>query len=245
VADLEVLLASLREPWPPDEGALLSSLRRTNGWEAACDLLRRLLEREGADARTRAEELATRFGGRRPLMVYRAVLTSGLRAGSPFIEAACEAFQETRAAHALSALARGEVDNPYRVRADKVAAACDIAAALTAFGEEHEVTDDDAIVAAWARDAVVSELEPARDPWIGALPVVDRTILAYLRRASGEDGVRPDRRLWDGLRALGFALPGGWLTEDARQDAVVVATGAAAEVGVERSVLDEVLPLVA
>lgn len=244
MGETEQVLAGARTPWPPDLDALRDALRTTPGWHEACDRLQRLLSREGQAARARADDLATRFVGRRPVMIFRAVVTSGLRATSPFIEAACEAFEEGRAAAELGALARGEVDDPYRVRADKVAAACDIAAGLVAFGDRHGLSDDDAIATAWAESAAPHELEPSGDRWVGALADVDMTILAWLRRASGADAVRPDRRLWDGSRALGFDLPGTWLTVEARRDAVIVATGAAHELGTDRNVLDEVVPFV-
>ncbi len=232
------LLAAVRDPWPPDPSALLRSLRRLEGWDAAVDALHERYARLGEEARAAARRMEEEFIGRRPAMVFHVVVTSGLRTTSPFVELARAAFESSDSAASLAVLAERGLPEQYGIKRTKLEAIRAVATRLHGYAEVHRL-DEETAVRRWAVEALAFELEPSREGWVGCLPGIDATTLATLCRCCGADAVRVDRRLWEGLRRLGFPLPGGWLTGEGRKDAVVVVTAIAAQLSLPRPVVEE------
>lgn len=233
------LLAAARDPWPPDRPeALVRTLRRLEGWNAAVGALRDRYALIGEEARAAARGIEEAFVGRRPAMVFHVVVTSGLRTTSPFVESARAAFESSDNAASLAVLADRGVPEVYGIKWSKVEAIRAVAIRLHQYAELHGL-DEETAVRGWAAQALAFELEPAEEPWLGHLPGIDATTLATMRRCCGADAVRPDRRLWEGLRRLGFPLPGGWLTDEGRMDTIVVVTAVAAQLSLPRPVVEE------
>lgn len=233
------LLADARDPWPPDRPETLArSLGRLAGWDEAVRNLRARYSAVGEQAQAAARGIEHAFAGRRPGMVFHVVVTSGLRTTSPFVESARAAFEHSPSASSLAVLAERGVPETYGVKRSKLELIRAVAVRLRQHAEVMGLDEEDA-VRRWGVEALPFELQPMTEPWVGCLPGVDATTLATLSRCCGADAVRPDRRLWEGLRRLGFPLPGGWLTDEARMDTIVVATAVAAELSLPRSVVDE------
>lgn len=233
------LLATARDSWPPDDlEGLVRTLQRLQGWNAAVDALRDRYSTVGEAARAAARGIEEAFVGRRPAMVFHVVVTSGLRTTSPFVESARAAFESSDSARSLAVLADRGVPETYGVKRSKLETVRAVATRLYQYAEAHRL-DEEAAVRRWAAEALAFELEPAEEPWVGYMPGVEATTLATIRRCCGADAVRPDRRLWEGLRRVGFPLPGGWLTDEGRLDTVVVVTAAAAQLSLPRAVVEE------
>ncbi|MDQ3932153.1 MAG: hypothetical protein M3252_04860 [Actinomycetota bacterium] len=233
------LLAAARDPWPPDGAEVLSrTLSRLERWDAAVGNLRARYSVVGEQAWTAARGIEEAFAGRRPAMVFHVVVTSGLRTTSPFVEFARAAFEHSQNATSLAALAERGVPETYGVKRSKLALIRAVATRLHEYAEVCGLNEEGA-VRRWAVEALPFELQPLTEPWVGGVPGVDATTLATLARCCGADAVRPDRRLWEGLRRLGFPLPGGWLTDEGRMDTIVVVTAIAAQLSLPRSVVDE------
>ncbi|MDP8927917.1 MAG: hypothetical protein M3O70_04875 [Actinomycetota bacterium] len=233
------LLAAARDSWPPDPPeALLPKLRRLEHWEPAVGTLRDRYASLGEEARAAARGIESAFVGRRAAMVFHVVVTSGLRTTSPFVESARTAFESSQSAASLAVLADRGVPETYGVKRAKLETVRAVAERLHQYAEEAGL-DEEAAVRRWASEALAFELQPTAEPWVGRVPGVDATTLATMGRCCGADAVRPDRRLWEGLRRLGFPLPGGWLTDEARMDTIVVVTAAAAQLSLPRAVVDE------
>lgn len=89
---------------------------------------------------------------------------------------------------------------------------------------------DDDVVAKWA-DAV----EPIRlDPYVGAVPGIGVALFAYARMRSGADALKPDGRVREQLRRLGFPPNDGAAL-------MLVGEAAAEAVGIRRLDLDQLL----
>lgn len=232
-------LAAARALWPPSSPeALVQTLRRLEGWDGAVDALRERFSAVGEEARAAARGIGEAFAGRRAAMIFHVVVTSGLRTTSPFVESARAAFESSPSAASLEVLAGRGVPESYGVKRSKLEVIRAVAARLHQYAEGRGL-DEEAAVRRWAAEALAFELQPATEPWVGGVPGVDATTFATMGRCCGADAVRPDRRLWEALRQLGFPLPGGWLTDAGRMDTIVVVTAVAAQLSLPRSVVDE------
>jgi hypothetical protein len=95
--------------------------------------------------------------------------------------------------------------------------------------------DEEAAVKEWAES--VGELVHATrlDPYVGAVSGIGPALFAYLRMRCGADALKPDLRVHRALVDLGFLVPGD------EHALLVVSTAAAAELGISRLVLDQLL----
>ncbi len=238
-ASAPALLAAARDPWPPDRPeAFVRRLRRLEGWDAAVDRLRDRHSEVSEAARAAATGIERAFAGRRPAMVFHVVVTSGLRTTSPFVESARAAFESSQSAASLAVLTERGLPETYGVKRSKLELIRAVSTRLSQYADAVRL-DEEESVRRWASEALAFELQPAAEPWVGQLPGMDATTLMTLARCCGADAVRPDRRLWYGLRRLGFPLAGGWLTDEGRTDTIVVVTAVAAQLTLSRSVVDE------
>jgi hypothetical protein len=95
--------------------------------------------------------------------------------------------------------------------------------------------DDDKACKQWADSVAGLEHSPSLDPIAGAIPGIGPALFSYLRMRSGSDALKPDLRVRNGLRHLGFHTP----TDE--HAILVVAQAAATEAGIGLSVLDQLL----
>ena len=109
-----------------------------------------------------------------------------------------------------------------------------IARNMAAFADDLGVDEDQACLR-WATD--VADLQHAfrLDPVAGAVPGIGPALFAYLRMRSGADALKPDSRVAERLRRLGFQVPPG------EHAILVVAHAAAAEAAIDLLVLDQLL----
>ena len=73
------------------------------------------------------------------------------------------------------------------------------------------------------------------DRYVGSVSGIGVALFAYARMRSGADALKPDRRVREHLRRLGFPTPAG---EGAL---LLVGEAAAEEVGIHRLALDQLL----
>ena len=81
----------------------------------------------------------------------------------------------------------------------------------------------------------VLEHAPKLDPVVGGVPGIGPALFAYMRMRCGADALKPDLRVADALRNLGFESAGD------PHSILVVARAAATELGVSLLVLDQLL----
>lgn len=109
-----------------------------------------------------------------------------------------------------------------------------VAAGLVRFAAERDLDDDEG-ARAWADSAAPFEHAPKLEPFLGSTNGIGPALFAYLRMRSGADALKPDLRVRESLNRLGFAVPND------EHAILIVAHAAAAELGISRLVLDQLL----
>ncbi len=79
------------------------------------------------------------------------------------------------------------------------------------------------------------EVTPALDPYVGSVTGIGIALFCYLRMRSGADAIKPDVRVRKALEQFSFTIPAGGAA------LLAVSSVLAAELGVSRLVLDQLL----
>jgi len=90
-------------------------------------------------------------------------------------------------------------------------------------------------VRAWAVGVAELEHAPDLDPYVGAVKGIGPALFAYIRMRCGADALKPDLRVYRALRSFGFKVPRD------EHALLIVSAAAAAELGISRLVLDQML----
>ena len=94
---------------------------------------------------------------------------------------------------------------------------------------------EDAACRLWADECGELEHAPRLDPVVGTVKGIGLALFAYMRMRSGADAMKPDSRVKQALRKLGFVVP------DDDHAVLILAKAAATEIVVSRLVLDQLL----
>jgi hypothetical protein len=207
-------------------------LRELPGWHDATEQLRARYRAHGGQARDRAATYGRRYQGRRAAMVFDVVLSRQRRYAR--VEQLAEQFAQTEQGRSLEALSRLGPGGGYPLRPGEAATMQAVAGGLMRYSRTHDL-EEEAGVRQWAVAAGVFEFAPRLDPYVGAAPGIGPALFAYLRMRCGADALKPDRRVHDTLRDLGYPV----LYDP--HSMLLVAHGAAAELGVGLLVLDQLL----
>lgn len=198
--------------------------------KALCDLL----DQHGDQARSRAQEYGSAYQGRRGSMVLDVVMSRRRRYGQRVLPGVAR-WESDNGEHSLRWLSlHGLAKADYGLRRGEPETIAMLARNLTAFAEDLGL-DEDRACERWATDVAGLEHAPRLDPVVGAVPGVGLALFAYMRMRSGSDAIKPDVRVANGLRQLGFYVPGD------THAILVVAQAAAAEAAIGLLVLDQLL----
>lgn len=146
-----------------------------------------------------------------------------------------ERYRSSDEPQTLRALADYGLSSDWGLRRDEATTIQRVAQGLVAYGKAHGEVDDDGISTRWAAQAdfgIAYDL----DPFVGQVKGIGLALFHYLRMRCGADTLKPDVRVRNELRDLGFPVGGGHPAT-----VYVVASAAAAELGVTRLVLDQLL----
>jgi hypothetical protein len=205
-------------------------------WGPAVDQLRSLISRDGGEARRRAEAYAYVYAGRRGSMVLDVVLSRQRRYQERVLRLV-DKWEGDSEAYSLRWLVAHEPNQKrYGLRSGEAATATALAANLVAFADEHGLSDDeDEVCLRWAQGVAGLEHAPRLDPVVGSVKGIGPALFAYLRMRSGADTLKPDLRVAQALRKLGFHVPAG------EHAILVVAHAAADDADISLLVLDQLL----
>jgi hypothetical protein len=135
----------------------------------------------------------------------------------------------------LARLAQSEVDpKEFGLRRTEPLTLHTVATNLLSFCQAEELSEEDGC-RAWADGVQGLEHAPKLDPVVGGVPGIGPALFAYMRMRCGADALKPDLRVADALRKLGFDSTGD------QHSILVVARAAATELGVTLLVLDQLL----
>lgn len=214
----------------------LEVLRDRPEWEPAIGQLRSLISKHGDEARRRAEAYSHFYDGRRGSMILDVVLSRQRRYRERVLPLVTR-WELDSEEHSLRWLATHEPDQKgYGLRFGESATTTALARNLVAFADEHGLgKDEDGACLRWAQGVAGLEQAPGLDPVAGSVTGIGPALFTYLRMRSGADALKPDLRVANALRKLGFDVP-------ASQHAVlVVAHAAADETNLNLLVLDQLL----
>ena len=202
-------------------------------WEHAMTRLGILMERHGDEARGQAAGYVARYQGRRAAMVFDVVASRQRRYEARVLRMVAT-FARTPAAASLRALAHEGPGLGHGLRTGEGATMQAVATGLVRFSADRNLDDDEG-AHAWAESAAPFAHAPKLEPYVGSTNGVGPALFAYLRMRSGADALKPDLRVRRGLNHLGFGVPSD------EHAILIVAHAAAAQLGISRLVLDQLL----
>lgn len=212
----------------------LAALRRRPEWGPAVSRLRDLGARHGDEARHHAEGYGRTYEGRRGSMVIDVVLSRRRKYTSRVLPLV-DRWQADNDEHSLHWLSAHEpAPERYGLRPGEPHTITTIARNMAAFADDLGIGEDRACMQ-WATDVVGLQHAFRLDPVAGAVRGIGPALFSYLRMRSGADALKPDSRVAEGLRRLGFHVPPG------EHAILVVAHAAAAEAALDLLVLDQLL----
>lgn len=209
-------------------------LRQREGWADAVENLKQLTASHGRTAQSAAADYANVYEGRRGAMVVD-VVASRQRKYKARVLPLVAKWESKVSDPSLRSLA----DEPlatqdYGFKDTEPATIRTVAANLVKFATDLRVSEDEGC-RLWAQG--VEELEHAHklDPVVGDVSGIGPALFAYMRMRCGANALKPDVRVAAALRRLGFATPGDG------HSVLVIARGAATEVGLDLLSLDQLL----
>lgn len=209
-------------------------MRKRSGWPEAVERLRALAVSRGNGPHRAAEEYADVYRGRRGAMVFDVVI-SRQRKYQSVVLPRVEKWVGSVGEPSLASLAHSEV-NPkeFGLQRTEPLTLQTVATNLLSFCQAEGLSEEDGC-RAWADGVQGLEHAPKLDPVVGGVPGIGPALFAYMRMRCGADALKPDLRVADALRKLGFDSAGD------QHSILVVARAAATELGVSLLVLDQLL----
>jgi hypothetical protein len=216
------------------EARVLDVLRDRPEWPAAVARLRRLYAQGGAAAQEEAARYGQRYAGQRGAMIVD-VVASRRRTYSSRVHRIVNGWREEAREPTLAWLATNPPDGArLGLMASKPETMRQVAENLVAFASGRGL-DEDAACRTWAEEVDGLEHSHRLDPVVGGVSGIGPALFAYMRMRCGAKALKPDGRVRRELRRLGFEVPAG------EHAILVVAKAAAAELGVDLLVLDQLL----
>ena len=215
------------------DGRVLEVLRNRPGWQEAVAELRVLWGGAGGAAQQRAEQYGMVYEGRRGAMVVDVVASRQRKYQSRVLPLVAR-WEEHVEDSTLRQLAARPDSAMLGLRSGEAETMSTVACRLLRFADEHGLSEDEAC-RAWATSVDALEHAYLLDPYVGSVRGIGLALFSYLRMRCGADALKPDIRVQKALNTLGFNVPNN-------PDAIlVIAKGAAAEIGTGPLVLDQLL----
>lgn len=216
------------------EARVLDVLRERPEWPAAAERLRRLYAQGGAAAQEEAARYGQKYAGQRGAMVVD-VVASRQRKYLSKVRRIVNGWREEGREPTLAWLA---ANPPDRARLGLMASEPEtmrqVAENLVAFASGRGLDEDEGC-RTWAEEVDGLEHAHGLDPIVGGVSGIGPALFALMRMHCGGKALKPDVRVGRELRRLGFEVPAG------EHAILVVAKAAAAELGVDLLVLDQLL----
>lgn len=216
------------------EPNVLPIMRKRPKWAEAVERLRDLAASRGDGPHRAAEEYGGIYKGSRGAMVFDVVVSRQRKYKSvvlPRVEKWVAAVGEP----SLKTLAQTEVDGKqFGLQRAEPRTMQTVATNLSSFCQTEGLSED-AGCRKWAEGVQGLEHAPKLDPVVGGVSGIGPALFAYMRMRCGADALKPDLRVANALRNLGFDVPGD------EHSILVVARAAAAELDVSLLVLDQLL----
>ncbi len=216
-----------------DQMAIAVLLAKRPGWAEGMKRLGALHQQHGTKAVADAASYPTLYKGHRAAMVFDAV-ASRQRNYKRVVLPLVDRFKTEPGAASLSALLNLG-PSPFHLRRGEAETMREVAAGLLRFGSDNDLRDDDTSVEEWAACVGPLELAPKLDPYVGSVNGIGPALFCYLRMRAGADAIKPDIRVRRTLEQLGFRIPTGEVA------LLAVSSAIAAELGIKRLVLDQLL----
>lgn len=213
---------------------MLTPLQQRDGWAEAVENLKDLAASAGESAQAAAADYANVYQGRRGAMVVD-VVTSRRRKYDTRVLPLVARWESQASDSSLRSLAAEPLAaQDYGLTSTEPATIQTVAANLSKFATDQGASEDDGC-RLWAQQ--VEELEHAHrlDPVVGCVSGIGPALFAYMRMRCGANALKPDVRVARALRNLGFTTPGD------QHSVLVIARGAAAELGIDLLSLDQLL----
>jgi hypothetical protein len=207
------------------------TLRSNDWWEDAMDALKAAQATRGPVAETRARKYGDSYRERRAAMVFD-VVASRQRGYLTRVLPMVERFERRNLT--LIDLAELGPGDDHGLRSGEADTMQCVAAGLVRYSSEHGLSEEDG-VRAWAVGVGELEHAPDLDPYVGAVKGIGPALFAYIRMRCGADALKPDLRVYRALRSFGFKVPRD------EHALLIVSAAAAAELGISRLVLDQML----
>lgn len=213
----------------------IAVVRRLPGWDQLVTELQLRLNSQSDSARNHASLFVDEYRNRRAAMVVDAV-TNRRRMYEARVKPMIAEFELRSPGANLHELSvRGSGLTGLRDREDETIR--DVARGLLRFGSDLGVSGDEIIVSEWASSTQGLEIAHELDPYVGSVRGVGVATFAYLRMRCGGDSIKPDVRVRHAVRNLGL----GENVPRSEVGLFVLASAVAAELGIPRLVLDQLL----
>jgi hypothetical protein len=213
---------------------VLDVLRDRPEWPAAVARLRQLYAQGGAAAHEHAARYGQKYAGQRGAMVVD-VVASRQRNYLSKVRGIVSDWREEAREPTLAWLA---ANPPDRARLGLMASEPEtmrqVAENLVAFAESRGLDEEEGCHL-WAEEVDGLEHAHGLDPVVGGVSGIGPALFALMRMHCGGNAIKPDLRVRRELRSLGFVVPAG------EHAILVVAKAAAADLGVDVLVLDQLL----
>jgi hypothetical protein len=198
------------------------------------DRLRQLYAQGGAAAQEAAVRYGQKYAGRRGAMVVD-VVASRQRNYLSKVRRIVDRWREEAKEPTLAWLAANPPDRArLGLMASEPKTMRQVAENLSAFARSRRL-DEEKGCYLWAKKVDGLEHAHGLDPVVGGVSGIGPALFALMRMHCGGNAIKPDLRVRRELRHLGFMVPGG------EHAILVVAKAAAAELGVDLLVLDQLL----
>ena len=216
------------------DARVLDVLRDRPEWPTAVARLRRLYAQGGAAAQEQAARYGQKYAGQRGAMVVD-VVASRQRNYLSKVRHIVNGWQEEAREPTLAWLAANPPDGArLGLMASEPETMRHVAENLVAFASSRGL-DEDTGCRTWAEEVDGLEHAHRLDPVVGGVSGIGPALFAYMRMRCGGKALKPDVRVGRELRHLGFEVPAG------EHAILVVSKAAAAELGVDLLVLDQLL----
>jgi hypothetical protein len=216
------------------EARVLDVLRDRPEWPTAVARLRQLYAQGGAAAEEAAARYGQKYAGQRGAMVVD-VVASRQRNYLSKVHRIVNRWREEAREPTLAWLA---ANPPDRARLGLMASEPEtmrqVAGNLVAFAQSRGLDEEEGCYL-WAEEVDGLEHVHGLDPVVGGVSGIGPALFALMRMHCGGNAIKPDLRVRRELRRLGFEVP-------ADEHAIlVISKAAAADLGVDLLVLDQLL----
>jgi hypothetical protein len=216
------------------EARVLDVLRDRPEWPTAVARLRQLYAQSGAAAEEAAARYGQKYAGQRGAMVVD-VVASRQRNYLSKVQRIVNRWRDEAREPTLAWLAANAPDGArLGLMASEPETMRQVAGNLVAFAQSRGLDEEEGCYL-WAEEVDGLEHAHGLDPVVGGVSGIGPALFALMRMHCGGNAIKPDLRVRRELRRLGFEVPSG------EHAILVVAEAAAADLGVDVLVLDQLL----